>query len=294
MDMLTRVFCEVDDFCQAFEPEFNRMLLTMDLKPSRTSRMSLSEIMTIVIHFHQSGYRCFKHFYIKHMLAYFKAEFPAALSYNRVVELMPSALILLCAFMKTKHGKPTGISYVDATKLQVCHNKRIPRNRVFDGFASRGKTSMGWFYGFKLHLVVNDRGEILAVKCTTGKAHDISMLDSLCAQLWGKLFGDKGYISKEKADLLMEKYGIELITTRRKNMKKKKIPLFDLALLRGRSIIETINDQLKNISQIEHSRHRSFYNFMVNLVSGIIAYTFQEKKPSLNIQHSGLVVLNAC
>jgi hypothetical protein len=293
MDMLTRVFCEVDDFCQAFEPEFNRMLLTMDLKPSKTSRMSLSEIMTIVIHFHQSNYRCFKHFYIKHVLAYLKAGFPQALSYNRVVELMPSALILLCAFMKSKHGKPTGISYVDATKLQVCHNKRIPSNRVFDGFASRGKTSMGWFYGFKLHLVVNDRGEILAVKCTTGKAHDVSLLDSLCARLWGKLFGDKGYISKEKADLLMEKYGIELITTRRKNMKKKKIPLFDLVLLRGRSIIETINDQLKNISQIEHSRHRSFYNFMVNLVSGIIAYTFQEKKPSLNIQHSGLVVLNA-
>ena len=77
--------------------------------------------------------------------------------------------------------------------------------------------------------------------------------------------------------------GIHLITKLKSNMKNKLMVMTDKLLLRKRSIIETINDQLKNISQIEHSRHRSPLNFLVNLVSGLIAYTHQPKKPSLNL-----------
>lgn len=289
---LTELFCNVDDFCKNFEPALKQHLLTFDLKQPPKTKLSMSEIMTIVIHFHQSGYRCFKHYYQRHVQGYLAPFFPNLVSYNRFIELMPSALVGICPYLKTRMGKPTGISYVDSTSLAVCTNQRISRHKVFKGSAARGKTSIGWFFGFKLHLVVNDKGDLLSVQCTPGNVHDVKVLDDLCAHLFGKLFGDRGYISAEKAKNLKEKFGVELITTQRKNMKKKEIASFDKILLRGRTIIETINDQLKNIFQIEHSRHRSWGNFAVNLISALIAYTYQEKKPSLNIERSELVSAN--
>ncbi len=290
--MLTRIFCDIDDFCQTFEPEFNKFLLETSCKKRiRSCRLSLSEIMTIVVQFQRSGYRCFKHFYLKSIVRHYRLFFPKIVSYNRFVELMPKALLALCTFMKSRYGKATGISYIDSTGLSVCTNKRIRRHKTFRDDAGRGKSSTGWFYGFKLHLIVSDTGEILNVKCTSGNTDDRSVLDEMCSVLFGKLFGDKGYISKEKAELLLDKYGVELITTHKKNMKPRLITLFDKLLLRGRSLIETINDQLKNIYQIEHSRHRSKANFMVNLISGLIAYTYKEKKPSLNIARVGIISL---
>lgn len=290
--MLTRIFCDVDDFCQVFEPEFHRFLLDTGCKKRTTTcQLCLSEVMTIVIMFHRSGYRCFKHFYLQSVQQHHHDKFPNLVSYNRFIELMPMALIALCAFMKSCYGKPTGISYIDSTGLSVCSLSRVKRHKTFANEAGWGKSSTGWFFGFKLHLIVNDKGEILNVKCTAGNVDDRSVLDDMCSDLFGKLFGDKGYISKDQAALLLKKYGIELITTRKKNMKKKTLSTWDKILLRGRCLIETINDQLKNICQIEHSRHRSAANFMVNLISGLIAYTYQEKKPSLNIQYTGLVTV---
>jgi Transposase DDE domain len=150
-------------------------------------------------------------------------------------------------------------------------------------FAARGKTSVDWFYGFKLHLVINDEGELLGVKITAGNVDDRDPVPELVRALFGKLFGDRGYISQALFEQLWEQ-GVQLITKLRKNMKNKLLPLFDKLLLRKRSIIETVNDQLKNISQIEHSRHRSPFNFFVNLMAGLVAYTFREKKPSLNLR----------
>ena len=288
--MLTRIFCDIDDCCQTFEPQFNKFLLETSCKKRiRSCRISLSEVMTIVVQFHRSGYRCFKDFYLKSITRHYRHFFPELVSYNRFVELMPKALLALCAFMQSRYGKPTGISYIDSTGLSVCTNRRINRHKTFRHNAGRGKSSTGWFFGFKLHLIVSDADEVLNMKCTSGNTDDRSVLDEMCSVLFGKLFGDKGYISKEKAELLLDKYDIELITTQKKNMKPKLLTLFDKLLLRGRSIIETINDQLKNICQIEHSRHRSDANFMVSLISGLIAYTYKEKKPSLNIQYTGLV-----
>ena len=151
--MLTRIFCDMDDFCQSFEPELNKFLLESDCKHRiRACRLSLSEIMTIVVQFHRSGYRCFKDFYLKSIRRHYLHLFPTLVSYNRFVELMPKALLALCAFMKSRYGKPTGISYIDSTGLAVCTNKRIRRHRTFRDDAGRGKSSTGWFYGFKLHL----------------------------------------------------------------------------------------------------------------------------------------------
>jgi len=247
--------------------------------------MSDAEMMTIVLLFHQSNYRTFKHFYKEHVTKFLSREFPHLLSYSRFVFLMKGLFIPLFAFLHHHRGAITGISYIDSTKLQVCHNKRIYRNKVFAKLAKTGKTTTGWFFGFKLHLVINDKGEIIAFQLSQGNVHDVSMLETLTKGGCGKIFGDKGYVSAEIAKRLLDR-GLHLFTNLREKMKNKLLPLMDKILLRKRSIIETINDQLKNISQIEHTRHRSPCNFLINLLSGLIAYQLKEKKPSIRIEEN--------
>ena len=280
---LTELFCDVDDFCQEFEPKWEQIQLENGLRQRRRkSKISLSEVMTIMIHFHQSNYRTFKSYYTKHVQVHLRAEFPEVVSYTWFVRLMAQAFVPLAMYFLVHRGQCTGTTFIDLTPLKVCHNRRIKRHKVFAGIAARGKTTMGWFYGFKLHLAVNERGEILAFQLTPGNVDDRKPVPFLTEDLFGKVFADKGYLSKELFEELLEE-DIQLITGIRSNMKNKLMDLSDKILLRKRSIIETINDQLKNISQIEHSRHRSFSNFLVNLLSGLLAYCFQPKKPSLHI-----------
>ena len=287
------LFCDVDDFCLIFIPLWNMTLLQHGvIKRVREPQLSISEMMTIIIHFHQSHYRDFKTYYIEYVCEHLRDEFPHLVSYNRFVELMPRNLLPLCCYLHFRKGEVTGISFVDSTRLAVCGNKRINRNQVFEDVAALGKSSMGWFFGFKLHLVVNDQGELLAFCLTPGNVDDRQPVPEMVQGFFGKLFGDKGYISQALFELLFEA-GIQLVTGIRKNMKNRLVPLLDKLLSRKRSIIETINDQLKNISQIEHTRHRSVTNFMVNLVAGLAAYTHQEKKPSLNLADLGLDPDNA-
>jgi len=287
MDSLLELFCDVDDFCQAFEPAWKQKLVTSgECRRQRERSLSLSEIMTIVIHFHQSQYRNFKAYYQEYVMKRLRSEFPNLVSYTRFVEFMPSALIPLSVFLRTVcFGDCSGISFIDSTSLDVCDNRRIAQHRVFDGFAARGKTSMGWFFGFKLHLVVNDRGEILNITLTPGNVDDRKPVPELVRNLFGKLVGDRGYISQPLFEELLNNFNIQFIVGIKSNMKNKLMPIFDKILLRKRAIIETIIDQLKNISQIEHSRHRSPINFLVNLVCGLIAYCRQPKKPSLGLHY---------
>lgn len=279
-DSLLELFCDIDDFCQQFVPDWNRRQLESgERQRQRAKRLTLSESMTILVHFHRSSYRCFKHYYLYHR-QWLLSAFPELLSYSRFVSLMPTTLIPLCVYLMGRRGGQTGISFVDATSIAVCHNRRIHSHKVFKKVAKRGKTSTGWFYGFKLHLVINDQGELLAFQVTPANTDDRAPVPKLARGLVGKLFGDKGYISKKLFETLMEQ-GLQLITRVRKNMKNQLLALEDKLLLRKRALIETVNDQLKNISQIEHTRHRSVANFMVNLICGLIAYTWQPKKPSL-------------
>ncbi len=147
----------------------------------------------------------------------------------------------------------------------------------------RGKSSTGWFFGFKLHLLFNDRGELLNFALTPGNVDDRKPVPRLVKQLFGKIFADKGYLSQPLFQQLLETFGIQLITKHKSNMKNRLLPLADKLLLRKRAIVETIIDQLKNISQIEHTRHRSPVNFLDNLLCGLIAYCHQPKKPSLHL-----------
>ncbi|HEU5348606.1 MAG TPA: IS982 family transposase [Ktedonobacterales bacterium] len=277
------LYCSVDAFWRAFEPFWEREQLAAGRQRRRATRLSPSEIMTILILFQQSGYRTFKGFYTQHVQAHLRAEFPQLVSYSRFVALMPRVLLPLAVYLQTQLGRCTGISFVDATSLVVCHNARIRQHHVFRTDARRGKTSVGWFYGFKLHLVVNDRGELLAFCLTPGNVDDRRPVPRLVRRLFGKLFGDRGYISQPLAEQLLVAHGISLITKVRKNMRHRLLAYTDKLLLRKRAIIESVNDQLKNVCQIEHTRHRSPFNFLAHLLSGLIAYCHQPKKPSLHL-----------
>lgn len=280
---VTRLFCEVDDFVKVFETEVDRRLLAGPQgQRRRATGLSTSERMTLLILFHRSGYRCFKNFYVLHVCRFWREMFPKLVSYNRFVNLLPRTFLPLWAFVRSRFGKQTGIAFVDSTRLAVCHTKRIPRNRVFGSIAQRGKTTMGWFYGFKLHLVINDRGEFLGVNLTAGNVDDRKPVEALTQGLSGKLFGDKGYISQKLFESLLDR-GLHLVTNIRKRMKNRLLPWADKILLRKRFLIETVNDQLKNVCQIEHTRHRSPISFLINLAAGLIAYTDLPKKPSLRL-----------
>jgi len=290
---VTQIFCDADDFCQGFIPDWEQRQLEPEEKTKTRARarsVCESEIITLVVCYHLSGYRTFKWFYQRLVLKYWLANFPGLPSYNRFVELMSDVLMPIAAFMQSRCGMGKGIAFIDSTSLCVCKNIRIPRHKTFKDVAGRGKSSTGWFYGFKLHLMVDDCGEILSFSITRGNVDDRVPVPKMAKNFIGKLFGDKGYISKKLAELLAVN-DVELITKLKKNMKPKFVALFDKILLRKRSIIETINDQLKNISQIEHSRHRSLTNCMINVVAGLLAYSYQEKRPSLNIRADVLLTL---
>ena len=294
------LFCHVDSFCQWLTTWEQAKLLGATRMRGPAPRLSMCEVMTILIYFHQSHYRDFKAYYMQHVSEHMRSEFPALVSYTRFVELIPSCLPAMCLFLRVRFGQGTGVAFIDSTPLAVCHNRRIGRHRVFAEMARRGKSSMGWFYGFKLHLIVNDQGDSLALHLTPANTDDRKSVPQMARLLWGKLVGDRGYLPKALFEQFFAQ-GLQLmtadrplpITPIRKNMQNQLVVLEDKLLTRKRFIIETIVDQLKNISQIEYTRHRSTTNFLVNLIAGLIAYTWQLKKPSLNLSQKEMTLLPA-
>jgi hypothetical protein len=283
-DKITEIFTIVDEFCKNFEQQTSSFLIGK--KSKRPPIMSTSEVITITLLFHLSGFRTFKHFYVFYVQQHMKSEFPQTVSYNRFVELQQSCVMPMTIFLKTCClGACTGISFVDSTPIRVCSNKRIRRNKVFKDLAQTGKSTMGWFHGFKLHIVINDKGEILNFCITQANVDDREPLknERFLKAVFGKLYADKGYIS-EKLQQLLFVDGVHLITNIRNKMKNSLLTMSDKILLRKRSVIETVNDELKNICQVEHSRHRSFTNFITNVLAGLIAYSFLPKKPAIKFQ----------
>lgn len=288
---IDELFCEVDDFYIEFDRWLaKQQLITQRKSPGPKAKLYPSEVMAIIIYFQMSGYRTFKKYYQNHVCQYWQSEFPNLVSYNRFLELMPQVLLPMCWYLYSKRGKVTGVAFADATSIPVCHNRRAKRHKVFAGLADWGKTAIGWFFGFKLHLVVNEQGELLSFFLTAGNVDERKPVPHLMKDIFGKVFADKGYISQDLFTSLFAQ-GLQLITPIRKNMKNRLMTLEDKLLLRKRALIETINDQLKNISQVAHTRHRSVNNFLVNLVAALIAYTHQVKKPSLNLSPTELLSL---
>lgn len=289
-DKVTELFCMADDFCKFFDAMMEKYTLQSDKKRRyhRNSTMAKSEIMLIIILFHDSGYRCLKHFYLEKVCKHLRHLFPEVVSYNRFVELEKEVASPLALFIKkVLLGKCTGISFIDSTPLRVCKNQRIHIHKVFKGIAKRGKCSMGWFFGFKLHLICNEKGELLNFMITPGDVDDRKPLEckAFIEFLYGKLVADKGYIGWNIFQRLFVD-GIQIVTKLKSNMKGALMNVSDRLLLRKRAIIETVNDELKNIAQVEHSRHRSFDNFIVNILGAIAAYCMFPKKPCINVQRT--------
>lgn len=283
-DKVTEIFYLTDEFCNHFKANISSSMIGNT--PKRKPLMSDSEVITLMVLFHSGSFRNMKHFYQQFVQKHLLSEFPSTVSYNRFTELMQAAVLPMTIFLKTMClGQCTGISFVDSTPIRVCKNKRIKRNRVFKDTATVGKSTMGYFFGFKLHLIINDKGEILNFVITQGNVDDREPLknERFIQSVKGKLYADKGYLSKELTSLLFID-GLHLITNIRNNMKNCLIELKDKIMLRKRSVIETINDELKNMCQIEHSRHRSFGNFITNILSGLIAYSFFPKKPAIKFE----------
>ena len=288
-DKIIEIFCIADDFCKEYASEIKKLKRLPENGKKRRNRaceMSDSEIITILMLFHFGTFKNFKHYYLHYIGVHLKREFPKQLSYNRFVAVEHRVFVPIMFFINTVcFGKCTGITFVDSTKISVCHSKRIRRNRVFQGIAQMGKSTSGWFYGFKLHLVCNDKGELLSFCLTPGNVddRDPQTLRTLTKNLFGKLFGDKGYVSAPLFEMLFNN-GVHLVTGIRSNMKNRLMSLHDKIMLRKRSVIETINDELKNICEVEHTRHRAMHNFIMNLISALAAYSFFDKKPAIKCE----------
>lgn len=281
INQLTRIFCEIDDFCNEFNDHMKHQLLpsTRKNRPGPNCSLSDSEMMVILVFFQSSGYRHFKAFYTQFLAVYWKSAFPTLPSYNRFIELMPRVIAPLTLFSQLHTGKRTGIYYVDSSCLPVCHLKRSRRHKTFEEVAKYGKTSVGWFFGLKLHLVINDQGELVAFKITRGNQSDVTSAESLLSLLEGLAFGDKGYIGKALFQRLLKK-GLKLITRVRKNMKTPSLTALEKQLLDQRGIIETVIGYLKHHYQVWHTRHRSIMNALTHLMAAIASYTIDPLKLS--------------
>ena len=280
---VTEIYCMADDFCKEFTLQQKKYMIEDKGHKHRNkpNRMNDAEVMVILILFHSGGFRCFKHYYKEYVCKHLRGLFPRCVSYNRFVELEKEILLPLTIFIKkVLLGSCTGISFVDSTPLRVCRNQRILIHKTFEGLAERGRCSMGWFFGFKLHLIINDKGE----NFTPGNVDDWEPLEQgkFLKNIKGKLCADKVYIGQALFENLFLN-GIH-------NMRNSLMSIADRILLRKRALIETANDELKNIAQIEYSRHRSFSNVIANSLSAIAAYCFFEKKPAIFINDGQLTI----
>lgn len=277
----TALFVCLDDFAQIFERWERERLIPSGRQRHRAGKLSLGEMLFIMVLFHLSPFKDFKHFWIHGVEQKYRDCFGDLPSYARFVALMPRLFAPFCVLMHSLSGEETGIYIADSTKLAVCANPRISRNRTFNGLAERGRSTMGWFFGFKLHVVINHKGELMAVKITPGNTDDREPLANMVEGLKGKLLADKGYISKKLFDKLWEN-GLHLITGIRKNMKNYLMPLMDKLLLRKRFIVETLFDKLKSDMGLEHTRHRSPTNAFVHVLSCLAAYALAKTKVKMN------------
>jgi hypothetical protein len=279
---ITEIYCQVDEFCNSFSDYL--LSNCIGKKTKRVPAMSISEISTIIILYQLSGYKCFKFYYDQVVLkGKLNSFFPQALSYNRFVELIPRCFIYLTAYMQLNCVvSETGIYYMDSKKIAVCHNRRIQSHKVFKGYAARGHCSVGYFFGFKLFLIINHIGQIVKFKLMKGNSADNNgtlMLD-LLKDLKGKVFADKGFINQKTWTELLES-GLQVITKIRSNMKNKLMIPIDKLLLSKRGIIESTFNLLMTQCDLEHTRHRSPINAFCSTVAALIAYTKLDHLPTI-------------
>ena len=245
-----------------------------------TRGLSGSEVLTILIYYHYSKFTCLKHYYLIKVQRELKEYFPKIPSYNRFVERIKEVPILAALYLKYKKALYQGSGYIDSAPLEVCGKKRVNSHKVFKLEARLGKSSKGWFYGFKLHLICDFMGNIISCKVTPGSANDLKVGFDMLKKFKGKIYADKGYIGKQEFLLLLEQ-GLILITGIKKNMKNRLLEMWDKILLKKRSLIESVFNVMKNVLHLEHSRHRSVINAMIYILTTLIAYCIKPTKPKI-------------
>ena len=287
---LIELFITLDDFCQALDT-WKQKQAEYFTQPNRSPQLSDSELLTIMVFYQYSGYKCFAYYYQDYVQVYLKSYFPNLVTYPRFVALIPRILPGLYVFLQwqCRQNAQTGIYYIDSKKLPVCHPKRVHAHRVFKDGAAWGKSSTGWYFGYKLHLLINHQGQILRFLFTPANVADnnTTVLQDMLGGLKGKCFGDRGYLTK-----LFETFysqGLSLITKVKKNMKKLPLALDDALKLRKRAVIESINDILMTVFDLEHTRHRSPVNALAHMISALIAYGFYEQKPAVFVPKKGQI-----
>jgi hypothetical protein len=276
---LIEIFCFCDEFCQFFErwlaeyhPEYLQKF---------TGQLCPSEIMTILISYHLSGYKNFEYYYQEFILEHHRSDFPQAISYKRFLAYIPRIMDYIYFYLQLllMNTPRTGTYFIDSTKILACNYLRRYQHRVFEGLASVGKTSTGWFYGFKIHLIINDFGDLVRAEMTPANIADNQqdLLKRMLSGLQGTVVGDKGYLSKLRGYFYEQ--GINLVTKARNNMKNNLLTLADSALIQGRGVIESVIDLLKSVCNVEHTRHRSPINAFTHMLAGLVAYQFLDEKP---------------
>lgn len=275
------LFTFVDDFSKGFEAWYKKQLIgDRTVQRNRACRLTLSEILTILIAYHQSGMACFKYFYLT-LCQYHRNLFPGLVHYDRFVALIKRAFPALLCLLKSLQGEITEYLFIDATPMAVCHGLREKRHKTFKGLAAKGKTSTGWFFGMKLHLIINTKGEIVRLVITPGNVDDRKPAPDMMKGSVAKLIGDKGYLSKKLFQQLFEQ-GVTMITKIKKNMKNCLMEITDKLMLMRRGFIETVFSSLKSLGTLIHHRHRSIINAFSHLLAGFINYQLRDDKPSLH------------
>lgn len=277
---LIEIFITCDDFCQALTQWQTQQGTCPTI---RTGQLSDSEMLAITIFYHHSGAKCFQYYYQHWVEPQLADYFPNLISYERFVARLPRLLPGLFLLLKwlCAQSQRTGFYIIDSKALPVCDNHRIATHKVFAGLAARGKSSMGWFYGLKAHLVINQYGQLVNFVLTPGNVADNNgaVLTEALAGLQGQCFGDRGYLTKLFAEFYQQ--GLQLVTKLRRRMKNMLMPLADKLKLRRRGLIESVNDLLTSVFDVEHTRHRSPVNALVNILAGLLAYCFYEHKPAI-------------
>lgn len=278
---LLELYFDCDEFVKHFESYLSSKGIG-EMRKRRCDGLSIAEIMTILVAYQHSGHSTFQYFYKDYVCVHLRNEFTKLPTYERFVALIPKVAIyqLAWAISISSANTCTGISYIDSKKLPVCRNQRIHQHKVFHGIAARGKSSTGWYYGLKIHLIINHLGDIISFALTPANVQDNNpnLLRTITKDITGLLFGDKGYISSMFEELLDK--GVHLVTKVRRNMKNKLMGLEQKLWLMKRGVIEAVNDILMTVHNIEHTRHRSPVNAVTHLASALIAYDYYPDKPT--------------
>jgi hypothetical protein len=290
---LTELYAEIDDFCREISKNLNSYLVGVDKSFNiDTPGLNLAEVLTILIYYHFSHFDCLKHYYLVKIQLNHKKDFPKLPSYNRFVERIKEVSLLAALYLQYRQAKFDGMGYIDSTPLKVSHPKRTNSHKVFKFVAKIGKSSMGWFYGFKLHVICDFSGNIVKCGITQGCTNDLKFGKEMLKDLKGKIFADKGYINKKIFLDLLDK-GLILVTGVKKNMKNRLLDIWDKILLKKRSLIESVFNVMKNTLHLEHSRHRSVVNAGVYYLTTLIAYCWKPNKPHIKFNKQEIQLLQA-